>query len=97
MLFGKVLRPGRQFRRDVAFRSTRSKRRRWGATVVRGWANFVGVAAASSKLAADAVAAVHAEWKAEPQPSSKELFDYLHKECRAGEKDLFRRWATASM
>ena len=39
--------------------------------------NFVGVAAPSSHQAAAALAAIHADWKAEPQPSNKDLFDYL--------------------
>jgi isoquinoline 1-oxidoreductase len=39
----------------------------------------VGVAAPSSHQAAAALAAIHADWKAEPQPSGKELFDYLKK------------------
>ena len=30
------------------------------------------------------VAAIHAEWKSEPQPSSKELFDYLKKNTDEG-------------
>ena len=54
-----------------------------GAMVVRD-GSFVGVAAASSHLATAAVAAIQAEWKSEPQPSSKELFDYLKKNTEDG-------------
>lgn len=54
-----------------------------GATVVHD-GNFVGVAAASTELAKAAVEAIHAEWKSEPQPSSKELFDYLRKNTTEG-------------
>jgi isoquinoline 1-oxidoreductase len=44
----------------------------------------VGVAAASSESAAAAISAIHAEWKTEAQPSSKELFDYLRKNAVQG-------------
>ena len=54
-----------------------------GAVVVRD-GNFVGVAAQSSKLAEAAVKAVRAEWKSEPQVSSKELFEYLRRDTKAG-------------
>jgi nicotinate dehydrogenase subunit B len=54
-----------------------------GATVVRD-GNFVGVAAPNSGLATAAMAALHADWKSEPQPSSKELFDYLKRGTAEG-------------
>jgi nicotinate dehydrogenase subunit B len=41
--------------------------------------NFLAVAAPTSALAAKAAASIRAEWKSEPQPSSKELFDYVKK------------------
>src|SRR5229473_3027368 len=48
--------------------------------------DFVGVVASNELVAAKAVAAIKAEWKADPQPSGKELFTYLksHVESRAG-------------
>jgi nicotinate dehydrogenase subunit B len=48
--------------------------------------DFVGVVAPNELVAAKAVAAIKAEWKADPQPSSKELFTYLksHVEARDG-------------
>src|SRR5450432_3222033 len=76
MLYGKVLRPPSFGATLLSVDSQQAEK--MGATVVRD-GNFVGVAAASSKLAADAVAAVQAEWKSEAQPSSKELFEYLRK------------------
>lgn len=81
MLYGKVLRP-------AAFDATLSsidtqKAEQMGATVVHD-GNFVGVAAASSAAAEAAVAAIHAEWKSEPQISNKELFDYLRKDATQG-------------
>ena len=41
--------------------------------------NFVGVAAPSARLLLARLAAIHAEWKSQPQISNKELFDYLKK------------------
>ena len=81
MLYGKVLRP-------TAFNATLTsvdtqKAEQMGATVVHD-GNFVGVAATSTEAATGALAAIHAEWKAEPQSSSKELFDYLRKNTVEG-------------
>jgi isoquinoline 1-oxidoreductase len=81
MWHGKVLRP-------AAFEATlqsvdTQKAESMGATVVRD-GNFVGVAAPSTEQARAAVEAIHAEWKAEPQPSNKELFDYLRKNTEEG-------------
>jgi isoquinoline 1-oxidoreductase len=47
---------------------------------------FVGVAAANSSLAEDALAAISktAKWTTVPQPSSKELFDYLKQNAEGG-------------
>jgi nicotinate dehydrogenase subunit B len=81
MLYGKVLRPP-SFGAALLSVDTQQAEK-LGATVVRD-GNFIAVAAASSKQAADAVAAVHAEWKSEPQPSSKELFEYLRKNAVQG-------------
>jgi len=81
MLYGKVLRP-------VAFGATlvsldRKKAEQMGAIVAHD-GDFVGVAAPTSKLAESALEAIHADWKAEPQPSNKELFDYLRKNTTEG-------------
>jgi isoquinoline 1-oxidoreductase len=81
MLYGKVWRPT-SFNATLVSVETQ-KAEQMGATVVHD-GNFVGVAAASSELAAAAIAAIHAEWKSEPQASSKELFDYLRKNTVAG-------------
>lgn len=47
---------------------------------------FVGVAAPNSSLADDALTAISAtaKWETTPQPSSKELFDYLKQNARGG-------------
>ena len=81
MLYGKILRPP-AFDATV-FSLDTQKAEQTGATVVHD-GNFVGVAAPTSKAAADAVAAIHAEWKSDPQISNKELFDYLRKNTVEG-------------
>jgi nicotinate dehydrogenase subunit B len=81
MLYGKVLRPP-AFGATLLSADTQ-KAEQTGATVVHD-GNFVGVAAASSEAAMAAAAAIHAEWKSEPQPSSKDLFDYLRKNTVEG-------------
>ncbi|MGB8062917.1 MAG: molybdopterin cofactor-binding domain-containing protein [Candidatus Sulfotelmatobacter sp.] len=74
MLYGKILRPP-TFDATLVSVDTQ-KAEQTGATVVHD-GNFIGVAAPTSKAAADAVAAIHSEWKSDPQISNKELFDYL--------------------
>ena len=74
MWYGKVLRPpsfGATLI-SVDFKDAEHT----GAIAVRD-GNFIGVAAPTSDLARAAIARIHAEWKNEPQPSSKNLFDYL--------------------
>jgi nicotinate dehydrogenase subunit B len=81
MLYGKILRPA-AFDATLVSADTQ-KAEQMGAVVVHD-GNFVGVAAPSSQLAASAIDAIHAEWKSEPQPSNKELFDYLRKNTTEG-------------
>ena len=81
MLYGKVLRPP-SFNATMLSVDTHAAEQT-GAIVVHD-GNFVGVAAASTELATVAVAAIRAEWKSDPQPSSKELFDYLRKNTAQG-------------
>ena len=81
MLYGKVVRPPSFGATLISVDSQKAEQ--MGATVVRD-GNFVGVAAASTEKAAAAILAVHAEWKSEPQPSSKDLFDYLKKNAVQG-------------
>jgi len=81
MLYGKIVRP-------AAFGATllsvdTQKAEQMGATVVHD-GNFVGVAAASTETAEAAAHAIHAEWKSDPQPSNKDLFDYLRKNTTEG-------------
>ncbi len=75
LLCGKILRPP-AFGATLLSAETHDAEQVPGVTVVRD-GNFVGVAAPSEELAMRAVAAVKAEWKSEPQPSNKELFEDL--------------------
>ena len=77
MLHGKILRPV-SFGATLASIDTHEAEQIPGVTVVRD-GNFVGVVAPSAEIASRAVAAIRAEWKSEPQPSNKELFEYLKK------------------
>ncbi|MFZ0731504.1 MAG: molybdopterin cofactor-binding domain-containing protein [Candidatus Sulfotelmatobacter sp.] len=81
MLYGKVLRPA-AFNATLTSLDTQ-KAEQMGVTVVHD-GNFVGVAAPSSELAATAVEAIHADWKSDPQPSNKDLFDFLRKNTEEG-------------
>jgi CO/xanthine dehydrogenase Mo-binding subunit len=76
MWHGKILRPSSFGATLVSVDSRPTEQ--MGAIVVHD-GNFVGVAASTAESASAALAAIHAQWKSEPQPSSKELFDYLKK------------------
>jgi nicotinate dehydrogenase subunit B len=79
--YGKVLRPPSLGATLVSVELKGAEQ--MGAVAVHD-GNFVGVAAPSSALASAAIAAIHADWKTEPQPSSQELFDYLRKNPAQG-------------
>ena len=81
MLYGKVLRQP-SFNATLVSADTKTAEQ-MGATVVLD-GNFVGVAAPSTQAAEAAIAAIHAEWKSEPQISNKELFDFLRKDAAQG-------------
>ena len=81
MWYGKILRPP-SFGATLLSADLK-KAEQMGTTVVHD-GNFVGVAAPSSGLAAAAIAAIHADWKSEPQPSNQELFNYLRKNTDEG-------------
>jgi nicotinate dehydrogenase subunit B len=84
MLYGKVVRPS-SFNATLQSVDTSEAEKMSGVTVVRD-GDFLAVAAPTSQLAAKAAAAVRAEWKAQPQPSSNELFEYLRKNA-SSDKD----------
>ena len=77
MLYGKVLRPS-AFGATLASIDSREAESLAGVTIVRD-GDFVGVCAPGEPMASRAVAAIRAEWKTAPQPSGRDLFDYLKK------------------
>ena len=81
MWYGKILRPPSFGASMVSV--DLAKAEQMGVVAVRD-GNFVGVAAPTVAAASLALAAIQAEWKTEPQPSSKELFDYLRKKPAEG-------------
>lgn len=100
MLYGKVLRPS-AFGATLSSVDVKAAEGMTGVTVVRD-SNFVGVTAPSRELASRAVAAIHAEWKTTPQPSSKEIFDYFKKNAsddggRGGRSNYERGSVTEGM
>jgi isoquinoline 1-oxidoreductase len=90
MFYGKVVRP-RAFNATLVSADTTEAENLPGVIVVRD-GNFLGVAAPSSATAQKAASLVRAEWKAEPQPSNKELFEYLkqHQLPRSEQNGNFR-------
>jgi nicotinate dehydrogenase subunit B len=84
MLYGKVVRPP-SFGATLVSVDSHAAEQMSGVTVVRD-GNFLAVAAPTTALAQKAAEAIRADWKSEPQPSSKELFDYLKKNQIAGEE-----------
>ncbi|MFZ0699003.1 MAG: molybdopterin cofactor-binding domain-containing protein [Thermoplasmata archaeon] len=83
MLHGKVLfapRHGAKLRRvDLAAAEALP-----GVTVVHE-GDFVGVAAPDLRSARTALTAIHAEWDSSPQPSEKEIVEYLRRHPADGE------------
>jgi nicotinate dehydrogenase subunit B len=77
MLHGKILRPA-SFGATLVSIDAHEAEQIPAVTVVHD-GNFVGVVAPSVESASRAVKAIRAEWKTEPQPSGKELFEYLKK------------------
>jgi isoquinoline 1-oxidoreductase len=75
MLHGKVLRPP-AFKSKLTSAVTQTAETIPGARVVRD-GDFIGVVAPTAHAAAQAVATIRADWKTDPQPSAKELFEYL--------------------
>ena len=79
MMFGRVVRPS-AFNASVVSVDSSEAEAMPGVKVVRD-GGFIGVAAPSAQAAARAASAIKAEWKTEPQPSGKELYDYLRKQA----------------
>ncbi len=75
MLHGKVLRPA-GFQATLESLDAGRAERIPGVKIVRD-GDFVGAVAADAGTAQRAVAALNARWKVPPQPSNRDLFDYL--------------------
>jgi isoquinoline 1-oxidoreductase len=75
MLYGKVLRAP-AYGATLASADSSAARIMPGVTVVQD-GDFVGVAAPDLTTAADALKAIKVEWNFTPQPSRKEIFDYI--------------------
>jgi isoquinoline 1-oxidoreductase len=82
ILRGKVLRPP-AFKATLVSVQTRDAEAMPGVKVVRD-GDFVGVVAPTEQVAEQALAALKAEWKLTPQPSSDGLFAYLKAHPAAG-------------
>jgi isoquinoline 1-oxidoreductase len=82
MLHGKIVRPT-AFNATLVSLDSKEAEQMPGVVVVHD-GNFVGVTAPTIELASKAVASIKAEWKADPQPSNKELFDVLKKTSAEG-------------
>jgi len=84
MLYGKILRAPAYGAKLVSIDVTQAKAMK-DVMVVQD-DQFVGVAAPNSSRAEDALAAIAktAKWETVPQPSSKELFDYLKQNAHGG-------------
>lgn len=79
MLFGKIVRPS-TLNASLVSVDAREAEALPGVKVVRD-GNLIGVAAPDPQTAARSASAIKAEWKSAPQPSAKELFDYLRKQA----------------
>ena len=75
LLHGKVLRPP-AFGAKLVSADLSAAQAAPGVVVVRD-ADFIAAAAPTERAAEKAIAAIHAEWKTQPQTSSKVLFSYL--------------------
>ncbi|HKO04813.1 MAG TPA: molybdopterin cofactor-binding domain-containing protein [Candidatus Acidoferrales bacterium] len=82
VLCGKVLRPP-AFGATLVSLDPREAQAMPGVVVVHD-GDFVGVTAPRQRDAERALAALHSEWKTSPQPSSRELFDYLKHNVEEG-------------
>src|SRR6202158_3600198 len=99
MLHGKVLRaPG--YGSKLASLDAGKAEQIGGVRVVRD-GDFAGAIGPDTETAARAIAAMQADWKSEPHPSSKELFEYLKshpEESRPGRRrgSLEAGWTQAA-
>jgi nicotinate dehydrogenase subunit B len=86
MLYGRILRPERFDATLVSFDASAAEKMT-GVTVVRD-SGFAGVTASTPGDAARALSVLKAQWKADPQSSSKTIFQDLKKSEPGGERGL---------
>jgi isoquinoline 1-oxidoreductase len=85
MLHGRVIRPA-AFKARLISADTRAAEAMAGITVAHE-GNFIGVEGPDELAVDRAVQTIHAQWSSDPQPSDKELFDYLKNHAEsAGER-----------
>ncbi|MEZ4828097.1 MAG: molybdopterin cofactor-binding domain-containing protein [Bacteroidia bacterium] len=82
MYYGKILRPP-AWHTTLVSADTSAAEVMDGVIVVRD-GNFIGVAATNPDLAVQALSSIRAEWKTEPQPSHREIFNYLKENAGSG-------------
>jgi isoquinoline 1-oxidoreductase len=75
MLYGRMLRPP-SFHATLSSIDTKAAEQISGVQIVRD-GDFVGAIGPDANALPRVLSAIKAEWKTEPQPSSKELFAYL--------------------
>ncbi|MGH9703669.1 MAG: molybdopterin cofactor-binding domain-containing protein, partial [Candidatus Acidiferrales bacterium] len=75
MMYGKIVRPD-SFNATLVSADTTEAAKIPGVVVVRD-GDFIGVAAPDEATATQAAGAVKTQWKSDPQPSNKNLFEYL--------------------
>jgi len=86
MLYGKVVRPAK-FKATLSSADTSAAEKMPDVVVVRD-GDFIGVAAPGEELAAHAAAAIKSDWNAEPQRSSKNVFEYLRNNPEKADKPV---------
>jgi nicotinate dehydrogenase subunit B len=84
MMYGKVLRPS-AFNAALVSVDTAAAEKIPGVKLVRD-GNFIGVVGSDQNAAQLAINAIRATWKAQAQPSNRELFDYLRKNVDTSEE-----------
>jgi nicotinate dehydrogenase subunit B len=84
MLYGKILRAP-AYGATLISADISSAKKIAGVVVVYD-GNFLGVAASDPSTADKALKSIKAEWKFEPQPSRKEIFDHLRKKSTNGDR-----------
>jgi len=89
MLIGKVLRPPSFGATLTAYDDSAAKAMS-GVVVVRD-GDFVGAAAPTEREARNALAAIRAQWRENPQISNRELFSYLKRNATGKSEDRFRK------